>query len=164
MYVRDKEYGLAISHAISGEDWAGVGIIINRVLDEYIISGLSPPSPPFGTPQLTQCILAGPEDFIAYATQITPSLPSLHKSDDENPLLSQGIFLHRLTFLTRFSRFLKLKADLEWRDAGVDLVSMFRDDLCPKSWRAVLLYGAVDLLNQGTSNLSLPSPAPSSNN
>lgn len=39
--VSDKDYGLAVSYCISAEDWRGLGRIVDRVLDEYITSGMN---------------------------------------------------------------------------------------------------------------------------
>lgn len=37
--VQEKDYGLAVSYCTSAEDWPGLGRVVNRVLDEFIISG-----------------------------------------------------------------------------------------------------------------------------
>lgn len=37
--VREKDYGLAVSYCSSAEDWQGLGRVVDRVLDEYILSG-----------------------------------------------------------------------------------------------------------------------------
>jgi len=39
--VREKDYGLAVSYCTSAEDWRGLGGVVDRVLEEYIISGRS---------------------------------------------------------------------------------------------------------------------------
>lgn len=37
--MREKEYGLAVSYCTSAEDWAGLGRVIDLVLEEYIVQG-----------------------------------------------------------------------------------------------------------------------------
>lgn len=39
--IREKDYGLAVSYCSSAEDWRGLGRVVDRVLEEYIISGKS---------------------------------------------------------------------------------------------------------------------------
>lgn len=39
MLIQEKDYGLAVSYCTSAEDWPGLGRVVDRVLDEYIISG-----------------------------------------------------------------------------------------------------------------------------
>lgn len=38
-FLREKEYGLALSYCASAEDWPGLGRIVDRVLQEYITQG-----------------------------------------------------------------------------------------------------------------------------
>ncbi|KAF7370621.1 Nuclear pore complex protein Nup85 [Mycena sanguinolenta] len=126
--VREKDYGLAVSYCSSAEDWQGLGRVVDRVLDEYITS---------------------PTSFAQYASDIAPSLQNLsihHPS-------SQGVFVHRLMFAVRYSNFQQLRAKHELQNAASDLVAMFRDDVVPKSWWAVTLCDAVDLLEYRSSLL-----------
>ncbi len=37
--MREKEYGLAVSYCTSAKDWAGLGRVIDLVLEEYIVQG-----------------------------------------------------------------------------------------------------------------------------
>lgn len=39
-FVENKDFGLAVSYCASAEDWPGLGRVVDRVLDEYIIDGL----------------------------------------------------------------------------------------------------------------------------
>ncbi|KAJ6581722.1 Nup85 nucleoporin-domain-containing protein [Mycena capillaripes] len=68
-------------------------------------------------------------NFAQYASDIAPSLQNLNIHHPS----SQGVFVHRLMFAIRYSNFQQLP--------------MFRDDVAPKAWWAVMLCDvAVDLL------------------
>ena len=41
-FIRDKEYGVAVSYCTSAEDWSGLGRVIDLVLEEYIREGKCP--------------------------------------------------------------------------------------------------------------------------
>ncbi|KAJ6591607.1 Nup85 nucleoporin-domain-containing protein [Mycena vulgaris] len=127
--VREKDYGLAVSYCSSAEDWQGLGRVVDRVLDEYIISG--------------------PTSFAQYASDIAPSLQNL---SIQHPS-SQGVFVHRLMFAVRYSNFQQLRVKHDLQNAASDLVAMFHDDVAPKSWWAVMLCDAVDLLQHRSSLL-----------
>ncbi|KAJ7091342.1 Nup85 nucleoporin-domain-containing protein [Mycena belliarum] len=127
--VREKDYGLAVSYCSSAEDWQGLGRVVDRVLDEYIISG--------------------PTSFAQYASDIAPSLQNLGVQHPS----SQGVFIHRLMFAVRYSNFHQLRVKHDLQNAASDLVAMFRDDIAPKSWWAVMLCDAVDLLQHRSSLL-----------
>jgi nuclear pore complex protein Nup85 len=49
-------------------------------------------------------------------------------------------------FAVRYSNFQQLRVKHDLQNAALDLVAMFRDDVVPKSWWAVTLCDAVDLL------------------
>ncbi|KAJ7115936.1 Nup85 nucleoporin-domain-containing protein [Mycena epipterygia] len=127
--VREKDYGLAVSYCSSAEDWQGLGRVVDRVLDEYILSG--------------------PTSFAQYASDIAPSLQNLNIQHPS----SQGVFVHRLMFAVRYSNFQQLRVKHDLQNAALDLVAMFRDDIAPKSWWAVMLCDAVDLLQHRSSLL-----------
>ncbi|KAJ7623243.1 Nup85 nucleoporin-domain-containing protein [Roridomyces roridus] len=127
--VRKKDYGLAVSYCSSAEDWQGLGRVVDRVLDEYIVSG--------------------PANFAKYASDIAPSLQNLNIRHSG----SQGVFIHRLMFAVRYSNFQQLRVKRELQNAASDLVTMFQDDVAPKSWWAVMLCDAVELLQNRSSLL-----------
>ncbi|KAF7308801.1 Nuclear pore complex protein Nup85 [Mycena kentingensis (nom. inval.)] len=131
-FVREKDYGLAVSYCCSAEDWPGLGRVVDRLLDEYVVSGSS---------YFAQC-----------ASDIAPSLQNLTSQH----LSSQGVFIHRLMFAVRFSNFqlLRTKPD-QLQNAACDLIAMFRDDVAPKSWWAVMLCDSIELL-QYPSTLLFP--------
>ncbi|KAJ7668334.1 Nup85 nucleoporin-domain-containing protein [Mycena rosella] len=133
--VREKDYGLAVSYCSSAEDWQGLGRVVDQVLDEYIISG--------------------PTSFAHYASDIAPSLQNLSAQHPS----SQGVFVHRLMFAVRYSNFQQLRVKHDLQNAALDLVAMFRDDVAPKSWWAVMLYDAVDLLQHRSALLFSASAA-----
>ncbi|KAK0488650.1 nucleoporin Nup85-like protein [Armillaria novae-zelandiae] len=132
--ANEQDYALAISYSISAEDWFGLGRIIDRLLEEYILSG--------------------PRVFARFATEISPSL---HEIGARTGL--QGVFTHRLMFVLRYSQFHRLRLQHEYRDAASDLVVLFHDDIAPKSWWAILLCDSVELLQQGPALLFSPSSA-----
>jgi hypothetical protein len=49
-------------------------------------------------------------------------------------------------FAVRYSNFQQLCVEHDLQNAASDLVAMLRDDIAPKSWWAVMLCDAVDLL------------------
>lgn len=131
MLIQEKDYGLAVSYCTSAEDWPGLGRVVDRVLDEYIISG--------------------PATFSQHASAIAPSIQVLRDQPK-----SQGIFLHRLMFVVRYA---ELLARQELPDAASDLVAIFQEDLAPKSWWAVLLCDSIQLLHYDLSLLFTSSEA-----
>ncbi len=58
-------------------------------------------------------------------------------------------------FVLRYSQFHRLRLQHEYRDAASDLVVLFRDDVAPKSWWAILLCDSVELLQHGTPKIFL---------
>ncbi|KAK2465707.1 hypothetical protein APHAL10511_002251 [Amanita phalloides] len=119
--VQDKDYGLAVSYCTSAEDWSGLGRIVEQVLKEYVISG--------------------PEKFAKYASTIAPTVRQLRTQN-----VQQGICVHRLLFAVRYAQFHEHRRQGNLVDAAQELVSIFFDDLAPKSWWAVLLNDAIELL------------------
>ncbi|CCM06137.1 uncharacterized protein FIBRA_08387 [Fibroporia radiculosa] len=120
-FLQEKDYGLAVSYCVSAEDWTGLGRIVDRVLDEYVVQG--------------------PEKYARYVANIAPSLQTLRSNSGAN-----GVFVHRLMFAVRFAEFHQRRMQGELHDAAFDLATMFREDIAPKSWWAVLLSDAVELL------------------
>ncbi|KAG6332234.1 hypothetical protein ID866_6855 [Astraeus odoratus] len=120
-FVQHKEYGLAISYCSSAEDWPGLGRVVDRVLQEYI--------------------RAGPEQYTKFVSGIAPSLQALRVN-----AAAHGVFVHRLMFAVRYAEFHQRLLNEELQDAAWDLVSMFQEDIAPKSWWSVLLCDAMDLL------------------
>ncbi|KAL7280365.1 hypothetical protein ACG7TL_005290 [Trametes sanguinea] len=53
-------------------------------------------------------------------------------------------------FAVRFAEFHQRRASGDGQGAALDAVTMFRDDIAPKSWWAVLLCDALDLLRDGS--------------
>ncbi|KAH7905644.1 nucleoporin Nup85-like protein [Hygrophoropsis aurantiaca] len=126
-FVQKKEYGLALSYCSSAEDWPGLGRVVDRVLQEYIN--------------------AGPEQFTYYVASIAPSLQAVRTQPG-----AQGIFIHRLVFAVRYAEFHQRLQNQDLYDAAWDLITMFQEDLVPKSWWGAILCEAAGLL-QHKSNL-----------
>ncbi|KAF9219749.1 hypothetical protein BS17DRAFT_375656 [Gyrodon lividus] len=119
-FVQRKEYGLALSYCSSAEDWAGLGRVVDRILQEYIH--------------------AGSEQYARYVLDIAPSLQALRANS------TQGMFIHRLMFAVRYAEFHQRLLNRDLQDAAWDLVTMFQDEIAPKSWWGILLCDAVQLL------------------
>ena len=58
-------------------------------------------------------------------------------------------------FVVRYAHFHQLLERQALQDASSDLVAIFREDLAPKSWWAVLLCDSVQLLQYGMCNIVL---------
>lgn len=84
-------------------------------------------------------------EFAKYAADIAPSLQDLGPQSGPH-----AVFIYRLMFAVRYSQFQRSRASLELQDAASDLVAMLHEDVAPKSWCAVLLCDAIDLLQFGT--------------
>ncbi|KAJ8482613.1 hypothetical protein ONZ51_g5233 [Trametes cubensis] len=133
-FIREKEYGLAISYCTSAEDWAGLGRVVDLVLEEYIAQGKSEP--------------ARAETQVTSADRVIYPL-SQALNDTGTKIPAPGVFLHRLMFAVRFAEFHQRRASGDGQGAAFDVVTMFREDIAPKSWWAVLLCDALELLQNG---------------
>ncbi|KAL6299538.1 Nup85 nucleoporin-domain-containing protein [Sparassis latifolia] len=123
-FLREQEYGMAVSFCTSAEDWPGLGRIVDRVLDDYITQG--------------------PEKFARHVAGIAPSLQVLRAEVGAN-----SVFVYRLLFAVRLAEFHQRRINGDLEEAAADLVAMLREDIAPKSWWAVLLSNAVELLLYG---------------
>jgi len=124
-FVQDKDFGLAVSYCASAEDWPGLGRVVDRVLEEFITNG--------------------PEHFARYVADIAPSLQTLRTQPG-----FPGVFIHRLMFAVRYAEFHQRCLNQDLQEAALSLVTMFHDDIAPKSWWAVLLNDAIQLLHNST--------------
>lgn len=141
-FMQEKDYALAVSYYASAEDWPGLGRAVNRILDEYVASGTVPSCCSHGLTELTEGGHAiGKERFGSLVARIAPSLQALRANDSAN-----AVFVYRLMFAVRFAQFHQNYARGSLKAAANDVVSMFREDLVPKSWWAVVLSDAIDLL------------------
>ncbi|KAH9924587.1 Nup85 nucleoporin-domain-containing protein [Amylocystis lapponica] len=127
-FMQEKNYGLAVSYCASAEDWPGLGRIVDRILDEYVVQG--------------------PEKYARLVANIAPSLQALRKGGG-----AYGVFLYRLQFAVRFAEFHQWRIRGDLQDAAFHLVAMFREDVAPKAWWAVMLSCAVELLQTDESML-----------
>ncbi|KAH9987143.1 nucleoporin Nup85-like protein [Russula compacta] len=120
-FLKHREYGLAVSYATSAENWTWLGRIVDAVLAEYIKHG--------------------PEVFARSVAAVAPSLQELraHPSAD-------GVFTHRLMFAVRYAEFHQRRLSGDLQEAALDLLTMFNEDLAPKTWWGVLLCDAVELI------------------
>lgn len=83
---------------------------------------------------------SGPAKFARLVANIAPSLHTLRTQP------ANGVFLYRLMFAVRFAEFHQRRINGDIHDAALDVVSILRDDIAPKAWWAVVLYDAVELL------------------
>lgn len=86
--------------------------------------------------------LSGPEHFARYVADIAPSLQALRTQPG-----FPGVFIHRLMFAVRYAEFHQQRLNQDLSEAALSLVAMFHDDIAPKSWWAVLLNDAIQLLH-----------------
>lgn len=154
-FMREREFGLAVSYCVSAEDWAGLGRVVDRMLQVYITQGTHACS---GTLQLCgPCTDArgrvGPEEYARSVAKIAPSLQTLRAESKAN-----GVFVYRLQFAVRFAEFHYRRLNGALQDAAFDLVAMLREEIAPKSWWAVLLSDAVELLQNSAYSLKLCAP------
>ncbi|KAM5544312.1 hypothetical protein V8D89_001972 [Ganoderma adspersum] len=137
-FIQEKEYGLAISYITSAEDWPGLGRVVDLVLEEYVVQGAT--------------------NFAQLVANIAPSLHNL-PMDSAPRLSAPAVFQHRLMFAVRFAEFHQRRANGDLAGAASDLLSMFREETAPKSWWAVLLCDAVELLQYNDTMLFTSSDA-----
>ncbi|KZT72019.1 hypothetical protein DAEQUDRAFT_723669 [Daedalea quercina L-15889] len=123
-FMKEREYGLAISYYVSAEDWTGLGHVVDRMLDVYIAHG--------------------PRQYAQSVAKIAPSLRTLRSESKAN-----GVFIYRLMFAVRFAEFHHRRLNGDLQEAAFDIISMMREEIAPKSWWAVLLWDVVELLQNG---------------
>lgn len=88
--------------------------------------------------------IVGPEIFARSVAAIAPSLQELRAHPG-----ADGVFTHRLMFAVRYAEFHQRRLSSDLQEAALDLLTMFNEDLAPKSWWGVLLCDAVDLIRNG---------------
>ncbi|KIY53012.1 hypothetical protein FISHEDRAFT_34385 [Fistulina hepatica ATCC 64428] len=119
--VQENLYGLAVSYCISAEDWTGMGRVVDKMLEEYLQSGM--------------------ERFVKSASTVSLSLQELAARSN-----AMGIFVQRLSFVVRYADFHRLRTKGELFEAADELVVLLRDEIAPRAWWAVLLCDATELL------------------
>lgn len=62
-----------------------------------------------------------------------------------------GVFVQRLMFAVRFAEFHQRRVQGLFEHAALDLLSLFEEDLAPRSWWGVLLNDATPFLQDGKS-------------
>ncbi|KAN0115630.1 Nup85 Nucleoporin domain containing protein [Russula decolorans] len=120
-FLQHQQYGLAISYATSAENWTWLGRIVDAILAQYIQHG--------------------PEVFARSVAAVAPTLQELRAHPG-----ADGVFTHRLMFAVRYAEFHQRRIRGDVQDAALDLLTMFSEDLAPKSWWGVLLCDAVELI------------------
>ena len=89
-------------------------------------------------------IIVGPEVFARSVAAVAPTLQELRAHPG-----ADGVFTHRLMFAVRYAEFHQRRIRGDLQDAALDLLTMFNEDLAPKSWWGVLLCDAVELIRNG---------------
>ncbi|KAF8343506.1 Nup85 nucleoporin-domain-containing protein [Amanita rubescens] len=82
---------------------------------------------------LKEYVTNGTEKFAKYASTIAPTVQQLRTQN--------------LLFAVRYAQFHEFLNQGNLADAAQELISIFYDDLAPKSWWAVLLNDAIELLS-----------------
>ncbi|KLO17911.1 hypothetical protein SCHPADRAFT_820586 [Schizopora paradoxa] len=116
-----KKYGLAVAYSRSAEDWLGLGHIIDSLMEEYI--------------------LHGPLRYVQLIADVTPSLQELRTE-----IGPRGVFMHRMMFAVRYAEFHQRNVQGDRENAALDLISLFEEELAPRSWWGVVLYDAIPFL------------------
>jgi nuclear pore complex protein Nup85 len=113
---------------------------VDAILAQYIKHGLYKylARPPL----LTKIV--GPEVFARSVAAVAPTLQELRAHPG-----ADGVFTHRLMFAVRYAEFHQRRIRGDVQDAALDLLTMFNEDLAPKSWWGVLLCDAVELIRNG---------------
>lgn len=132
---------MAVSYCISAEDWVGLGRVVDRVLDEYIINGLCYLK--IFRFEANMLNFEGPQIFSQYAVAIAPSAQKLQIPQ------GHGLSAHRLVFTVQYARLHELFERHEYQEAANNIVAIFSQDVVPKSWWAIILCDAVQLLEYG---------------
>lgn len=115
---------------------------MDHVLNEYFDKGVSS----VAYSQRVLIPLSGPANFSRLVANIAPSLESLRNQQGS---VANGVFVYRLMFAVRLAEFHQRRLNGELHDAAYDIVTMLREDIAPRSWWAVVLSDAVDLLQYG---------------
>lgn len=87
----------------------------------------------------------GPLRFVPLVSDIAPLLRELKK--DAGP---HGIFVQRLEFAIRYAEFHQHNFQGDTENAASALMSIFEENLSPRSWWAVLLNDAIPFLQDGS--------------
>ncbi|KAF9444472.1 hypothetical protein P691DRAFT_677501 [Macrolepiota fuliginosa MF-IS2] len=120
-FITRKDYGLAVAYCASAEDWAGLGRVVDYVLEEYITSG--------------------PEQFIKQASAISGTMQELYAKGP-----SHWVFYHRFMFVARYAQFHESLANQDFVTAAKAVVSIINDELAPRAWAAVVLSDSIPLI------------------
>ena len=118
------------------------GVPCPRHVPFRYIRPLPPPDPRLRPPP------PGPSKFAELVADIAPSLHKL--ALDAPTARAPAVFAHRLQFAVRFAEFHQRRANGDGQGAALDVVAMFRDEIAPRSWWAVILCDAVQLLQCST--------------
>lgn len=142
-----KDYGLAVAYCASAEDWAGLGRVVDYVLEEYVTSGISPLFlfSPVARPDLHLLVLpTGAQHFISQASAISGTMQELYTKGP-----SHWVFYHRFMFVSRYAQLHESLASNDLTAAAKTVVSIIRDELVPRAWGPIVLSDAIPLIRFG---------------
>lgn len=144
--LESKKYGLAVSYCRSAEDWLGLGHIVNSLMDEYIVHGESLNHALYKmiTYNKFGLIHLGSTRFVPYAAEIAPALQELRLEPG-----ASGVFIQRLMFAVRYAEFQQRNLQGDAENAALDLISLFEEEIAPRSWWGVLLHDITPFLQDG---------------
>ena len=86
----------------------------------------------------------GPSQYISYVSDMAQDIQELRAETGLH-----GVFVHRLMFAVRFAEYHRRRVQGDFEHAALDLMSMFEEDLAPRSWWGVLLNDATAFLQDG---------------
>lgn len=91
----------------------------------------------------------GPARYVSFVSDIAPSLHELRMEPGQH-----GVFVQRMVFAVRYAEFHQRRMQGDTENAVLDLVSMFEEDIAPRSWWGVLLNDMTPFLQGGVSSSS----------
>ncbi len=86
----------------------------------------------------------GPLRYVQLIADVTPSLQELRTE-----IGPRGVFMHRMMFAVRYAEFHQRNLQGDRENAALDLISLFEEELAPRSWWGVILHDAIPFLQSG---------------
>jgi len=90
---------------------------------------------------MEEYIAHGPLRYVQLIADVTPSLQELRSE-----IGPRGVFMHRMMFAVRYAEFHQRNLQGDRENAALDLISLFEEELAPRSWWGVVLHDAIPFL------------------